>query len=381
MNKILSILVGSFLFFCTDSIAMIQKTATDQSAISGRLTNCGRKVKKTNLHKIEEEGSTSTTAHSSTVDPISQPVIRSKSFFTAHQIIYAYAARKGDEQRMEDLIMLRAPKRQNSPFENMTIGLFDGTGGSRAALYALKNLDRYISRGLRSQNSKVNAVYKKSFEDVDREIVMHKNTMAKQSTTALLAHIYGSCARFSWVGNSRAIVIRDGRTVFSTTDHTVSNSVEKMSVEKKGGVVITNSQLIPSVQGVSCVSRMLGNSVIRKYLNAAPDVEECNLEDGDIVLVASQGLWQTLSNDAVASKVKELDEYSLDELESAYSKQPLLRSRTIEKSVYQETSDNKLHYISRALRDDAYLEGSDKNISLLMVRIQLESTDFTDSSE
>ena len=105
-----------------------------------------------------------------------------------------------------------------------------------------------------------------------------KTAHAQQSGTTLVAGVVqDNVLTVANVGDSRLIVIRPSRQSipFSTIDH-----------KGKPGRMLA-------------LSRSLGDIDMHKLygLNAEPDVTKINLEENDVIVIASDGYWDVLTND------------------------------------------------------------------------------------
>lgn len=78
---------------------------------------------------------------------------------------------------------------------------------------------------------------------------------------------------------------------------------EKRRIEEAGGFVAHNG--VWRVQGILATSRALGDLPLKEegFLTSEPDVLSFNLAEitPEVALLASDGLWDTMSNEAAAS--------------------------------------------------------------------------------
>ena len=159
-----------------------------------------------------------------------------------------------------------------------------------------------------------------------------KLMMGVQPTPVVNARASGACtlaihmdATRLWVaniGDCRAIVGRNlgdknVAVVELTTDHTVDDPKEKARIEAAGGWVRPASKDEDGFElparlfayngargpGLRC-SRMMGDLDVEHLLSAAPDVQEYTIHEKDEYLViASDGVWEFLSNEQVMKYV------------------------------------------------------------------------------
>lgn len=106
-------------------------------------------------------------------------------------------------------------------------------------------------------------------------------------------------AQFNHLGDSRAIVLRSGRTAFSTKDHSLVQ------------VLIDNDLLAPSEAKHHVKSHIVTESLSvlgGRNISKDPEVSNFELESNDIVILASDGLWANFDNSEVAALVGEKTE-------------------------------------------------------------------------
>ncbi|KAK1928868.1 putative inactive protein kinase [Phytophthora citrophthora] len=101
------------------------------------------------------------------------------------------------------------------------------------------------------------------------------------------------------VGDSRAIawLPNHADVVSLSMDHWPNDPAERSRIESSGGFV--NFSGLWRVVGQLAVSRSLGDRHLRKFVTAEPSVFHLQLNErssGGILVVASDGLWETMSN-------------------------------------------------------------------------------------
>lgn len=123
-------------------------------------------------------------------------------------------------------------------------------------------------------------------------------------------------------GDSRALIIRNKEVVFSTTDHKPTTSTEKSRIERAGGYVHHGYAYGSNGHGFA-LSRSLGDVKAHEngILSFLPDIysfgvpTRCSNEllqvkekvnyffPGDILVFATDGLWDVMSNEEVSSYI------------------------------------------------------------------------------
>lgn len=257
-------------------------------------------------------------------------------------ISWAVCQRQGNREDMEDTYAAITNFRGKGEY---FFAIYDGHGGARSALETAGNiasykrpkpLHEYVKQAYEMTKAQRNGKdpYTYAFENLDKKFQELKE---ESGTTAVIAHIKSEegnpdpVAWIAWAGDSRAIVVRkDGSVSFATKDH-MSRSIGAAKVKKEA-------------KGI-----------------ATPEVERRNLLDRHQFLVlASDGVWNVLSNEEAASIVKR----TLAGKIKVAPTQP----RPGEK-LTEAGSSSLAKRAACTLRDAAYRasEGKSDNISVLVV--------------
>ena len=258
------------------------------------------------------------------------------------QFSWGLASRQGERRTMEDDHDNRIMGSQ------AFFGVYDGHGGANAAKYTTKNLyNNFLAEKGTIPNRLIQA-----FEKTDQQI---QNSM-NDGTTAVAAFINGDKAYIANAGDARALIIRNGKIITATKDHKPNDPVEKARIEREDGLVWRGR-----VGGRLAVARALGDKGIIG-VSATPDIYEQTLQNGDIIVLACDGLWDVMTNKQVAQLVH-----------TAVQKQ---RAETLSapgrwESVTDDGNADLMGAISRMLRDRAYDAGSRDNISVMVIQIKL----------
>lgn len=151
-------------------------------------------------------------------------------------------------------------------------------------------------------------------------------------------------------GDSRAIIVkRDGSAVALSEDHKPELLRETKRINALGGRVIHWGRW--RVEGVLAVSRSIGDARLKPYVTAEPDIFEHELGEDDMFLVvASDGVWDTMSNDLVAKFV-------------------IVNTCKIGRDKSLNIDKILLHWIARQVSKRARENGSSDNISVIVARL------------
>jgi len=194
--------------------------------------------------------------------------------------------------------------------------------------------------------------------------------MDQSGTTATVLCVTEEAVIVASIGDSRAILSSklqnetDISAIQLTKDHVAGNPDEQKMVESHGGF-ISSSGGIDRVNGILAVTRSIGDANLSPVLSRDPHVvamtrtemkELCgpNLEDSDIpcfVVLASDGLWDVMSNkEAVDLVVEVVEKYDTDHGISWDNG-----------GAFQEAAER--------LTQEAYMRGSTDNIGVCVVAI------------
>lgn len=135
-----------------------------------------------------------------------------------------------------------------------------------------------------------------------------KRSLDVAGTTALIAILEGSRLTVANVGDSRGVMC-DGRgnAIPLSFDHKPQQMRERKRIKEAGGFVTFNG--VWRVAGILATSRALGDYPLKdkKLVIADPDVLTFDLNDHRpaFVILASDGLWDTFSNEEAVAFIKE----------------------------------------------------------------------------
>jgi serine/threonine protein phosphatase PrpC/serine/threonine protein kinase len=253
-------------------------------------------------------------------------------------------------------------------------GVFDGHNGNLAAKYAasvfygmlqsrfanISAESKYVSSWKEDAATKMAGI----FEEIHKKFLQAVSfapigVMDQSGTTATIIYMNDHVVLIASVGDSRAIMSskdKNGKLSFLqlTENHVASNPIERDLVIQRGGSVTKSESGTDRVNGVLVITRSIGDSNLSKHLSREPSVlamtrsemnESCGLERCFVVL-ASDGLWDVMSNQEVVDMVDEvLMVYSLSEGISWE-----------EGGAFQEAAER--------LVQEAYVRGSTDNIGV-----------------
>eukprot|EP01089_Gocevia_fonbrunei_P010839 TRINITY_DN23831_c0_g1_i1.p1 TRINITY_DN23831_c0_g1~~TRINITY_DN23831_c0_g1_i1.p1 ORF type:complete len:409 (+),score=110.36 TRINITY_DN23831_c0_g1_i1:35-1261(+) len=222
-------------------------------------------------------------------------------------------------------------------------GVFDGHGGKLASDYAAKHLHGFV---LESPSFKTNIVeaIKEGFAKTEETFlkIAEKDCLA-DGTTALVSFIVKNKLFIGSVGDSEAVMCKNGKAIALSSPHNpAKNPEETKRVEAAGGRVVGNRVAHPALNPAFfsiAVSRAIGDLMFKSPsytsgkvsgLIADAEVTEWDLEsDCQFIILACDGLWDVLKHqeavDFVVEKLKENDD-------------PQLTSQLLVEKAYEEGS-------------------------------------------
>merc|ERR1712137_140732 len=153
-------------------------------------------------------------------------------------------------------------------------------------------------------------------------------------TTAIIGVLWsGQNLTVANVGDSRAILIRkqnnEFRCIEMSEDHSLNRKEERNRIFlKKGKIVgqIKNRRVIPSVNDYSQediskhklalnMSRSLGHLILSNYgVSSTPDMKTIIIEDGDYLVLASDGLWDVMKHEEIRNIIENSEDSSPQEI-------------------------------------------------------------------
>ncbi|KAI0793210.1 phosphatase 2C-like domain-containing protein [Abortiporus biennis] len=103
-------------------------------------------------------------------------------------------------------------------------------------------------------------------------------------------------------GDARGVLCRGGKAVRLTYDHKGSDKQEAKRIMDAGGFVMSGR-----VNGVLAVTRSLGDSSMKEFVVGAPYTTETELtEEDEFLILACDGLWDVVDDQAAVKLVREI---------------------------------------------------------------------------
>ncbi|PVU94136.1 hypothetical protein BB559_003077 [Furculomyces boomerangus] len=240
-------------------------------------------------------------------DPIT---IKDTSSGGDEKYIYGASSMQGWRITMEDAhtTLLKIDPESNIAF----FAVFDGHGGSNAAIFAGNSLHKSIFKNEHFSKGEYALAIQKGFLSADDELrSMLKQTRDPSGCTAVCTLITPDGTIYCGnAGDSRAIIGSDGDALELSHDHKPSNKLEHKRIIDGGGFVEYGR-----VNGNLALSRALGDFDFKnsddlppesQVVTAFPDVISHKItQEDEFIVIACDGIWDCLSNQQVAHFVRE----------------------------------------------------------------------------
>lgn len=183
-------------------------------------------------------------------------------------------------------------------------GIYDGHGGAKCSSLLALLLPLYLLRQ-RDFASDLKSAAMHACREINDEILAREAAgQCAGGSTALSVLVRGSVAYFCNTGDCRAVLVSRNGVAAMTVDHKASNEAEKQRIEDAGGMVLYVHG-IPRVSGRLAVTRAFGDAEFRDQVIPEPEITSHVLtRDDEYIVMASDGLWDALSNDQVLSCIR-----------------------------------------------------------------------------
>jgi len=212
--------------------------------------------------------------------------------------------------------------------------VFDGHAGTDAAIYSVSHLHQFLAessfyptdpeRALKDAFSRTDTLF---LEKSDRENL-------KSGTTAVCALLRPTEQKLyvAWLGDSQALLVRNGRAVHVVNPHKPDRQDERERIEDMGGCVLFWGTW--RVNGQLAVSRAIGDSGYKPYVTSEPDVTAVSLDGTeDFLVLACDGLWDFVTEEEALMAVYEQIAEAPGDIEA-------VSQRLVQLSKQQGSTDN-----------------------------------------
>ena len=228
------------------------------------------------------------------------------------------------------------------PHKYRYFAIFDGHVNEQAAEYCKNNLHLHLIQNDKFKEGHISDALREVFIQTDKEFCDRiANESMRAGTTALVCLIEDERRLYlAWAGDSTCILIRDGEPVQLTHPHTAELESERDRIKQMGGDCIYTNMW--RVMGILAVSRSIGDPDYKPYVTAEPEIVQLDLVGNeDFLVLASDGLWDTLTPEDASTIVYEFLALNADQQVKQPGKVIDEVSRLlIQRSIEEGSSDN-----------------------------------------
>lgn len=212
-------------------------------------------------------------------------------------------------------------------------GLFDGHGGKEVVNYLKANFQKEFLAEYKKNPRDVAKVFDVVFRALDDQLLATGRSQNMGSTACVGFFRMEESKRVLYcanVGDSRCLLLQDTTSRRLTYDHRGTDPTEQMRIKRGGGAVFNGR-----VSGFLAVTRAFGDHSLKTAgVIVNPHVEKADLRLIDkCVVVASDGVWDNLSDLVVADIVRSRGTGTTEEIARAIVKEAIAQGSKDNTSV------------------------------------------------
>jgi protein phosphatase 1L len=243
-----------------------------------------------------------------------------------------------EDQHLSTSFSLRLPGGKVYPVE--LFGIFDGHGGSEAALYMTKYLQVELTRMLQQFHPDGNLTDQGIWNALKLTFVHLSDRFKKldpnSGTTATVVLMLDGTLWTANVGDSRTILVDSSSgTAQLSEDAKPSDPRYQKGIEKRGGVIDFN-QIPPRINGSLAVARAIGDANVGPGVSSRPKITKMllsQIHSGSHLVLTCDGIYDVASTRQVGRAVR---------VQGALKKNPLSIARDLVFSAYRAGSEDNL---------------------------------------
>ena len=191
--------------------------------------------------------------------------------------------------REENQDSIRLPDRSQPAGDGLLYAIADGMGGySHGGIASLLTLEAFSST-LGVQNGSIPKTLRRGVENANLAVFQKAQRLGvgRMGSTITAAYVLGNLLFLAHVGDSRAYLIRGGRAVCLTADHTTVGDMVRAKLIS-ANKVRTHAQR-------SVLTKAIGISLF-----VQPDITQHRLQSGDRLVLCSDGVWSVIEDEEFA---------------------------------------------------------------------------------
>ena len=204
--------------------------------------------------------------------------------------------------RQDNQDSIRLPGDQDS-VPGLLFAIADGMGGyAHGGVASLLALESFSSTLAAQKGTPIQKALQRGVETANLHVYQKAQQLqaGRMGTTLTAAYILGNTLYLAHVGDSRAYLIRDGRPVCLTADHTMVGDMVRSKL-------ISHDKVRTHAQR-SYLTKSLGTTLF-----VQPDIFQQKLREGDRLILCSDGVWSVVEDDEfarIASEPTSMDSIS-----------------------------------------------------------------------
>uniref|UniRef100_T1IXQ3 protein-serine/threonine phosphatase n=1 Tax=Strigamia maritima TaxID=126957 RepID=T1IXQ3_STRMM len=191
------------------------------------------------------------------------------------------------------------------------LAVFDGHGGNDCADFCSERLQDHICFWLNRGETDLKTILFTSFVEVNnaysRFVTYNRTKTTLSGTTATVCLLQNSIELVvGHVGDSRAILCRNGEARKLTTDHSPLLKTEKERIVQSKGMVVTDSYGRSLVNGRLAMTRSLGDLDLKPYgVSAMPDTRSLQVQHGKdaFLVLTTDGINFVMSDQEICDGI------------------------------------------------------------------------------
>ncbi|KFM78338.1 Protein phosphatase 1K, mitochondrial, partial [Stegodyphus mimosarum] len=197
--------------------------------------------------------------------------------------------------------------------ELLYFAVYDGHGGPECADFCSEHMEDNILYWLARGEKDLQTILQFSFQEVNNAYARHiifncpRKDATTSGTTATVCLLRNSVELVvGHVGDSRALLCRNGDTKRLTTDHTADLKSEKERILKSGGMINTDNLGRHLVNGRLAMTRSLGDLDLKPYgVTAQPDTRSLEVKHGRdaFLILTTDGVNFAMSDQEICDAV------------------------------------------------------------------------------
>jgi len=186
------------------------------------------------------------------------------------------------------------PNGHHAPERGLLYAVADGMGGYAHGAVASSLALEALANTLFERDDPNPKVLSNGVERANIEVYKAAQRLAagRMGTTLTAAYILGDTLYLAHVGDSRAYLIRNGRAVCLTADHTTVGDMVR-------------AKLISADKTRTHAQRSVLTKAIGLGLFVQPDITQHKLHEGDRLVLCSDGVWSVIQDDEFAQAANE----------------------------------------------------------------------------